>query len=242
MKKVIAVDFDGTLFEDRWPEIGEPIWPVINAAKKESQNGTELILWTTREGEKLTEALEACGKVGLRFDAVNSNTESRKLEWGNDPRKIGADEYWDDRAVPVKSFLQEPEQVNEIVKALHEECSVCSENHWCDHGHSPTAYCPLMDAADLIESLQARLASSQNETKVAVEDIERLIASSPEIKCSLVCDGDCVDCVTSATGTPRGYHYCGPKREMLVSETIDEVQTQVILKSGLQETRKGELE
>lgn len=163
MRKVIAVVFDGTLFEDRWPEIGAPIWPVINAAKKESQNGTELILWTTREGEKLTEALEACGKVGLRFDAVNSNTESRKLEWGNDPRKIGADEYWDDRAVPVKNLVHKEEEPEEAVKALRLlsvetgslACLGCGHEHSCS-----TRGCAILhDAADQIESLKAKLAA-----------------------------------------------------------------------------------
>ena len=60
MKKVIAIDFDGTLFENKWPEIGMPIAPNINRAKNEKANGAVLILWTCREGEKLAEALAAC--------------------------------------------------------------------------------------------------------------------------------------------------------------------------------------
>lgn len=39
MKKVIAIDFDGTLFENRWPEIGMPIALNINRAKNEKTNG-----------------------------------------------------------------------------------------------------------------------------------------------------------------------------------------------------------
>ena len=49
MKKVIAIDFDGTLFENKWPEIGMPIAPNINRAKNEKANGAVLILWTCRE-------------------------------------------------------------------------------------------------------------------------------------------------------------------------------------------------
>ena len=39
MKKVIAIDFDGTLFENKWPEIGMPIALNINRAKNEKANG-----------------------------------------------------------------------------------------------------------------------------------------------------------------------------------------------------------
>lgn len=43
-KKVIAVDFDGTLFTNNWPNVGDPILPMINKAKKEQANGAALIL------------------------------------------------------------------------------------------------------------------------------------------------------------------------------------------------------
>ena len=98
-QKVIAIDFDGTLFENKWPEIGAPIEKVIEAAKSEKARGTKLILFTMREGKRLEEAVKACEKYGLTFDAVNDNIEEWKEAFGNNPRKIGANEYWDDRAV-----------------------------------------------------------------------------------------------------------------------------------------------
>lgn len=97
MTKVIAVDFDGTLCENKYPEIGEPMWPVIFAAKAAQERGTKLILWTCRTGKELEEAVEAAEDWGLTFDAVNENLPERIEMFGNDPRKIGADEYWDDR-------------------------------------------------------------------------------------------------------------------------------------------------
>ena len=99
MPRTIAVDFDNTLFETDWPEIKKTIWPVINAARTAKEEGAELILWTTREGEYLVAALEACENVGLTFDAVNANTATMTKLWGTDPRKVGATEYWDDRSV-----------------------------------------------------------------------------------------------------------------------------------------------
>lgn len=100
-QKVIAVDFDGTLCVNRYPEIGEPQWGVIIAAIEEMRRGAKLILWTCRTGKKLGEAVAAAEKWGLTFDAVNENLPERIKMFGNDSRKIGADEYWDDRAVAL---------------------------------------------------------------------------------------------------------------------------------------------
>ena len=105
MPRTIAVDFDNTLFETDWPEIGNPIWPVINAAKTAKEEGAALILWTTREGKPLEDAIIACNKVGLTFDAINNNTAAMKKLWGNDPRKVGATEYWDDRAMKLTGYI-----------------------------------------------------------------------------------------------------------------------------------------
>ena len=59
MRKAIAIDFDGCLCTDAFPEIGEPNWAVINRAKTEQQAGAGLILWTCREGQLLLDAVEA---------------------------------------------------------------------------------------------------------------------------------------------------------------------------------------
>lgn len=99
MRRTIAIDFDGTLFENAWPGIGPARMNVIQAALAEQRSGSALILWTCREGALLEEALAACEAAGMRFDAVNDSTEEWKAAWGTSPRKIGATEYWDDKAV-----------------------------------------------------------------------------------------------------------------------------------------------
>lgn len=99
MEKVIAVDFDGVLFTEAYPKIGMTIALNINRAKNERANGAKLILWTCREGFALAEAIAACMAVGLEFDAINENLPETKKKYGGDPRKVGADEYWDDKAV-----------------------------------------------------------------------------------------------------------------------------------------------
>ena len=104
MTKVIAIDFDGTLCTNAYPEVGEPQWGVIISAIEELRRGTKLILWTCRTGKELEEAVAAAKGWGLTFDAVNENLPERIEMFGNDPRKIGADEYWDDRAVALSDI------------------------------------------------------------------------------------------------------------------------------------------
>ena len=101
MRKVIAIDFDGCICSDAYPDIGKPHRETIEKALAEKANGTALILWTCREGQQLQEAVEACKCWGLSFDAVNNNLPERVSIFGSNPRKIGADEYWDDRAVHI---------------------------------------------------------------------------------------------------------------------------------------------
>ena len=97
--KIIAVDFDGTLCTNKFPEIGEPIHETIEALKSEQAAGARVILWTCRVGERLTETLLWCGEHGIDVDEVNRNLPDIVDSFGSDCRKIFADEYWDDRAV-----------------------------------------------------------------------------------------------------------------------------------------------
>lgn len=99
MRKAIAIDFDGCLCQDRYPAVGPPNWNVIRRALAEQRAGAALILWTCREGAYLREAVNACCIWGLAFDAINENLQERVAAYGNDCRKISADEYWDDKAV-----------------------------------------------------------------------------------------------------------------------------------------------
>lgn len=52
-------------------------------------------------GPLLQEAVAACESWGLHFDAINESLPSWIAAFKNAPRKVGASEYWDDRAVPV---------------------------------------------------------------------------------------------------------------------------------------------
>lgn len=137
MGKIIAIDFDGTLFVEDWPNIGKPIIDVIESAKAEQRQGAKLILNTLREGKLLEDAVAECEKYGLKFDAINDNLPEEVEKWGNNPRKIAATEYWDDRAVEFrpskkayKAFrqhhaLEQIEALSVVIKAFGETNQIC---------------------------------------------------------------------------------------------------------------------
>lgn len=95
--KIIAVDFDGTLCENKWPEIGEPNEMLFLYLLKQQSVGNKIILWTCRTGRLLDEAIQMCKNKGLIFDAVNENLPETIKWMVGDSRKIYADIYIDDR-------------------------------------------------------------------------------------------------------------------------------------------------
>lgn len=130
LQKVIAIDFDGCICTEEWPGVGRPNWAVINAAKKEKENGAALVLWTLREGKFLEDALKACESWGLEFDAVNDTIQSWKDAYGNNPRKVGATEYWDDRAVVMgkDTGVAESMSIDAVAKLLNDLMGDCPCN------------------------------------------------------------------------------------------------------------------
>ena len=97
MEKIIAVDFDGTLCENKYPEIGKPNLALIADLIMRKHNGDRVILWTCRSGRELVDAVRWCAEHKLIFDAVNENLPDVIEIFGSDTRKIFANEYIDDR-------------------------------------------------------------------------------------------------------------------------------------------------
>lgn len=93
---IYAVDFDGTLCTNKWPDIGLENMKLIEFLKAERKAGNRVILNTMREGKLLEAALAWCRRNGLEFDAVNDNLPEMQKRFGNNPRKIYADYYIDD--------------------------------------------------------------------------------------------------------------------------------------------------
>ncbi|MDR0873711.1 MAG: hypothetical protein LBN27_09660 [Prevotellaceae bacterium] len=96
---IIAVDFDGTIVEHKFPKIGDEIPFALETLRKIQANPHHrLILWTMRTGKELNEAVEYCRERGVIFYAHNENYPSEKLD-SDTPRKVAADLYIDDRNI-----------------------------------------------------------------------------------------------------------------------------------------------
>ena len=100
MERIIAIDFDGTIVENKFPEIGNPINGAFKYMKKLQGQGFFIVLWTCRAGESLEDAIRFCGEQGLVFDSINANSPSNLAEFDYaDTRKVFAHYYIDDRQI-----------------------------------------------------------------------------------------------------------------------------------------------
>lgn len=100
MKKlplIIAVDFDGTLVMDKYPDIGAKNESLFYDVCLWKSMGYKIILWTCRDGYHLDKAVEYCREQGLEFDSVNKNIPEVIEMFNNDTRKIYANMYIDDK-------------------------------------------------------------------------------------------------------------------------------------------------
>lgn len=95
----IAVDFDGTIVEHRYPEIGREIPFATDTLKMLIKEGHRLILWSVREGKLLDEAVEWCRERGVEFYAVNKDYPEESREDRNFSRKLKVEMFIDDRNV-----------------------------------------------------------------------------------------------------------------------------------------------
>jgi hypothetical protein len=95
---IIGVDFDGTIVEDKYPEIGNEIPFATDTLKMLIKEHHRLILWTVREGRYLEDAVNWCRERGVEFYAVNRDYPEETTD-NNDhfSRKLKADVWIDDR-------------------------------------------------------------------------------------------------------------------------------------------------
>lgn len=118
---IYAIDFDNTLAITRFPEIVAPNKKMVAFAKAVKAQGHQIILWTSRAGEDLENAVEWCKKQGLVFDAVNEPLPEQIARWGNDTRKIYADYYIDDKNMTIDQAEQTMNRLKEIMEEMAEQ-------------------------------------------------------------------------------------------------------------------------
>jgi hypothetical protein len=101
---IFAVDFDGTIVEHRYPDIGPERCDALITLKHLQQAGHQIIIWTCRTGEDLAEVVQWCKKNDFKPDAYNCNPDSIP---GFGVPKVLADVYIDDRNFPPFRNWQE---------------------------------------------------------------------------------------------------------------------------------------
>lgn len=111
---IVAVDFDGILCQDKFPEIGEPNYGVVSFVRRLQDSGIETILWTSRVDDRLAEAIVWCEDRGLHFTSINDNTPNNKEQYGTNPRKVYADIYMDDRS-PWMMYKSHPDDLKDMI-------------------------------------------------------------------------------------------------------------------------------
>ena len=95
----IAIDFDGTIVEHKYPEIGKEILFAFETIKALQKQKHQLILWTYRSGKELDDAVEYCRQNGVEFYAVNASYPEEEFDEDFASRKIDADIFIDDRNI-----------------------------------------------------------------------------------------------------------------------------------------------
>ena len=91
----IAIDFDGTCVDHRYPEVGNPAPNSIETLKALNLAGFNLILWTMRSEEKLQDAINWFKDNDISLFGIQRNPTQDS--WSSSP-KCYAHVYIDDAA------------------------------------------------------------------------------------------------------------------------------------------------
>lgn len=116
---VAAIDFDGTLCEEAYPEIGAEKPMMLILVKTLQQLGVYTILWTCRSKERLEEAKKWCIERGLTFDKYNEHADCFLEKYPNQSPKIYADIYIDDKA---HNALKNAKDIITLAKCIKDVC------------------------------------------------------------------------------------------------------------------------
>ncbi|MBR5688133.1 MAG: hypothetical protein IKX36_09260 [Prevotella sp.] len=142
----IAVDFDGTIVEHRYPEIGPELPFAVDTLKMLIADKHKLILWSVREGQLLEDAVNWCRERGIEFYAINKDfpEENEKLNQ-NYARKLSSVDVWiDDRNVgglpdwgTIYQIISEKKSYRQILKSRYlslEDHEPPKKKHWWSRG------------------------------------------------------------------------------------------------------------
>ena len=138
---IIAIDFDGTVVEHKYPEIGEERPFATETLKMLIKDHHKLILWSVREGKLLQDAVDWCRERGVECYAVNKDCPEEKVEYNDHfSRKIKADLFIDDRNIgglpdwgQIYQMIKERKTYADVLREQNGEVIASSKGkkkHW----------------------------------------------------------------------------------------------------------------
>jgi len=96
MNTIIAVDFDGTVVDHIYPDIGKPVPLALEWLKKLQDLNFKIILLTMRSDQYLQDAVDYLETNSIKLYGINQNPD--QSFWTNS-NKVYADYYIDDAAI-----------------------------------------------------------------------------------------------------------------------------------------------
>lgn len=129
MNKIIAVDFDGTCVDHRYPDVGPSLPLAVTVLTRLWSEGNKLILWTMRSGKELQDAVDWFARNGIGLYGVQRNPDQDS--WTTSP-KAYAQVYIDDAALGAPliqlAWMKRPgidwERVAEMLHVVPEQSIV----------------------------------------------------------------------------------------------------------------------
>lgn len=123
---VIAIEFDGVIVDDNYPNIGDEKPFAFDTLKKLRKRGHTLILWSRRTGKLLDEAVEYCLQNGVEFYAANKSYPEEVFD-NEVSRKVNADLFIDNR---LQGELPDWGAIYQMIKRnkVYQPFSALSEN------------------------------------------------------------------------------------------------------------------
>ncbi len=100
---IFAIDFDGTVVEHCYPDIGKEVPHCVEVLKRIVENNHQLIIWTMRAGERLEDSKKWYAERGIPF--IGANVNPTQKDWTNSP-KCYAHRYIDDASVGCPLIIE----------------------------------------------------------------------------------------------------------------------------------------
>lgn len=93
----LAIDFDGTIVTNDYPEVGTLKPNVVETIQKLYAEGYTILINTCRTGVYEKDAIQCLKKNKIPYHAINENLPEVVMQYPAEARKLSADLYIDDR-------------------------------------------------------------------------------------------------------------------------------------------------